>query len=72
MEAVERYGALRGSWLALWRLLRCHPFAHGGYDPVKPLDLAQPDFAPTWPANNYERSTNRPACLASACDLRKR
>jgi putative membrane protein insertion efficiency factor len=34
MEAVERYGALRGGLVALWRLLRCHPFAHGGYDPV--------------------------------------
>ena len=34
MEAVERYGALRGSWMAVTRLLRCHPFAKGGYDPV--------------------------------------
>jgi putative membrane protein insertion efficiency factor len=34
MEAVERYGAVRGGLIALWRLLRCHPFAHGGYDPV--------------------------------------
>jgi len=34
MEAVERYGALRGGWMALGRLLRCHPFAQGGYDPV--------------------------------------
>jgi uncharacterized protein len=33
MEAVERYGALRGGWMALGRVLRCHPFA-GGYDPV--------------------------------------
>lgn len=34
MEAVERYGVLRGSLLALGRLLRCHPFVKGGYDPV--------------------------------------
>jgi uncharacterized protein len=32
--AIERHGAWRGSWLALKRLLRCHPFAEGGYDPV--------------------------------------
>jgi uncharacterized protein len=34
MEAVERYGALRGGFMAVARLLRCHPFARGGYDPV--------------------------------------
>jgi len=34
MEAVERYGVLRGGMMALIRLLRCHPFARGGYDPV--------------------------------------
>ena len=34
MEAVERYGVLRGGFKASLRLLRCHPFARGGYDPV--------------------------------------
>jgi putative membrane protein insertion efficiency factor len=34
LEALEKYGALKGSWLALRRLLKCHPFHKGGYDPL--------------------------------------
>ncbi|QNM07992.1 membrane protein insertion efficiency factor YidD [Wansuia hejianensis] len=34
LEAIEKYGALKGGLLAAWRILRCNPFSKGGYDPV--------------------------------------
>jgi len=34
-EAVEKYGAVRGTWMGLKRILRCQPFCKGGHDPVK-------------------------------------
>ena len=45
-QAVRRFGFLRGSVLAAWRLLRCNPFSHGGFDPVH----AQRVFTPRTPA----------------------
>lgn len=35
-EAVEKHGGLKGSWLSLRRILKCHPFHEGGFDPVPP------------------------------------
>jgi uncharacterized protein len=47
-QAIERYGILRGLVLAGWRLLRCNPFSHGGFDPVDDQRLFRPrEPAPT-------------------------
>ena len=35
LEAISKYGAIRGSYMAIKRIMRCHPFNPGGYDPVK-------------------------------------
>jgi putative membrane protein insertion efficiency factor len=50
VQAVESYGILRGFVLAAWRLVRCNPLSHGGYDPVSAQRLFR--SPPTRPADS--------------------
>jgi uncharacterized protein len=49
VQAIRRFGILRGLVLAAWRLLRCNPFSHGGFDPVEAQRLFR-SHAPEPPA----------------------
>jgi hypothetical protein len=51
-RAIQRYGILRGLVLAGWRLLRCNPFSHGGYDPVEAQRLFKTS-SPAPPAGRH-------------------
>jgi putative membrane protein insertion efficiency factor len=45
LQAIRSYGILRGVVLAAWRLLRCNPWSHGGFDPVEQQRLFRPRAA---------------------------
>jgi putative membrane protein insertion efficiency factor len=47
VQAVRRYGILRGSVLAAWRVVRCNPWSHGGIDPVERQTLFRPRETPS-------------------------
>ena len=46
LQAIRSYGILRGVVLAAWRLLRCNPWSHGGFDPVEQQRLFRPRAVP--------------------------
>jgi uncharacterized protein len=66
MEAVERYGVLRGGWMAMARLLRCHPFARGGHDPVVKRDPRLPECCMVTESASRSRASSEQAMPQSA------
>ena len=54
LEAIDRFGAIRGGLLPVWRLLRCNPFAKGGYDPVPDHFTFRREFQ-VYPGKNREK-----------------
>lgn len=77
LGCVERHGAIRGSWYTVRRLLRCHPWAAGGYDPVPGTEEPEDsdDFEPAVtmdPAepNDAETNPDRVPEAAAAADVR--
>jgi uncharacterized protein len=63
MEAVERHGVTKGSLMAIWRLLRCHPLAKGGLDPVVKQEMVDLKVAgPNYSSMPAQRSRDTEFC----------
>jgi putative membrane protein insertion efficiency factor len=60
LEAIDTNGAWRGSWLALSRICRCHPWGTHGYDPVPDIRTSRHPFAP-WRYGCWKRDLREPA-----------
>ncbi|WP_374928345.1 membrane protein insertion efficiency factor YidD [Kytococcus sedentarius] len=61
VTALTEHGALRGTWLSAWRVARCNPWSHGGYDPVPGTDPGGLLGADHHPGDNDPEPGARPA-----------
>ena len=64
MEAIRVHGVVRGTLMGAWRILRCHPFSKGGYDPVRPRDSGKSKV------KSGKREVNGRSDAVSAADAR--
>lgn len=70
LEALETHGAGRGSWLALRRILRCHPWGGHGYDPVPPVTGAHAHGTSAGATHDFQKTaTSGPVGLPTSSDL---
>jgi putative membrane protein insertion efficiency factor len=53
VEALQKYGAVKGTILAVWRVLRCHPWGGHGYDPPRWFGEPAPDSPPAFPHEDH-------------------